>query len=604
MKFIGVLGVFIFNSSVGYAERIQEVTVRGHAEPFANQTVTKETIQKRHYRSIQSLVTMHPSLSLKDAGGKKSVMIRGAGSSHAIVILDGMVLNDPSSPGNVFDLNGIDLDMIESSELVVGPKAGFYGNGGLGGVLILKSKQIQPHEKKARARVEGGTQGHNGQSIQGGVATETLAGFLSIGRSEEGLTQRSNPTHNISNSDYTSTELGSVMLSLKAHENHKMRLIAHGHRRFEYIDRYDDNGLFIHAGDYQTLRGFKVALINDFQVTDDYLTQVSINHVANTRTTIDTMHSHYAGRRTGIDWNNEWLATSQVKLDFGINLQRDSDDFRTTISSVPHRNIIETGYRLRGTYDMTDQTSLYMSGRYDTHSQYKNIATWQAGLHQEFPRHVILELNIGTSFKYPSITTLYGSPPYQNPNPDATPERGFSTDVSLQKNIPDWGLTLKGTFFYLNIRDVLAWDSPNRRVHNLARRVSQGAEFEASGELGDQIQWRMAYTYTDAKDQQTETATFTKALDLADHKYVLGIDYLAKTDLNFFLEAIHYSKKKDYSGVTVGPTTDLRIGFTCDINDNIQFKARVENGLNETTETVCSYGRRPIAVIFGLTVKT
>ncbi len=587
------------------AKTIREMTVTGQGLPFANSITGQDTIKRRQYKSIPQLLNVSPSLTFKNTAGQKSLFVRGASSNHTLVILDGVILNDPSQPKNAFDFNGIDLDTIESSELIVGPKASFYGNGGMGGVLLLTSKTPKSGDCQARFSLEGGTHGQNLQLLQGRWGGKIASVYGALRRSEDGLTQMANPNRGTINSDYLNSEMGTMVVGLHPHPDHRTRVFFQGYRQIDFVNGYNAMGLPVHQGDVLHAHGVKVAVSHAYQVTKDWKTMLSVTHFQNSRTSRNTSVHAFHGRRTGVDWGHKVMFGDQLTIDAGLNLYQDTDEFSNGNMSVPPRRATESGIRLKGTYDITDKTSLYISGRHDSHSRYQNISTWQFGLSQDLTDTVSLEINVGTGYKYPSLSTLYGSPPFQNPNPDAKPERSFQTEVSVGKSAFSGTLNMKGTFFYQDIRDVLSWSSVQRRVENLDAREICGLEIEAQGKLGEVIMWHAGYTYLDARDKTVGGTA--KALGIANHKFVLGLDYLASKDLTFFCEAIHYSEKKDYSILgpqTLEPSTDIRFGFSYQLSEHVDIYGRVENGLNELSEQVYGYGRRGTSARLGLTVKT
>ena len=85
--------------------------------------------------------------------GLASVTIRGAGSSQALVLLDGQRLTDPAL-GQV-DLGLLPAALLESVEVLSGPASGLYGSDAVGGVIGLQT----PTTRTLRAVTEAGPWG-------------------------------------------------------------------------------------------------------------------------------------------------------------------------------------------------------------------------------------------------------------------------------------------------------------------------------------------------------------------------------------------------------------------------------------------------------------
>ena len=68
--------------------------------------ITSEQIDKMQQTSVLEVLKTVPSLDINQSGGPgstASILIRGAKSEHTLVIIDGVEMNDPTTPGRTFD---------------------------------------------------------------------------------------------------------------------------------------------------------------------------------------------------------------------------------------------------------------------------------------------------------------------------------------------------------------------------------------------------------------------------------------------------------------------------------------------------------------------
>ena len=74
-------------------------------------------------------------------GGSATVRIRGASSDQTLVLVDGVSVNDASSPGGGFNFARLDTENIERIEILSGPHSTLWGTDAIGGVVSITTKR-------------------------------------------------------------------------------------------------------------------------------------------------------------------------------------------------------------------------------------------------------------------------------------------------------------------------------------------------------------------------------------------------------------------------------------------------------------------------------
>jgi vitamin B12 transporter len=96
------------------------------------------------------------------AGGQTSVFIRGTNSNHVKVLIDGIDVNDPSTPNRSFDFSQLQTEDLSRLQVRRGLQSGLYGADAIGGVISLVTKRGEG-PARATAFVEGGSYGTGNQ---------------------------------------------------------------------------------------------------------------------------------------------------------------------------------------------------------------------------------------------------------------------------------------------------------------------------------------------------------------------------------------------------------------------------------------------------------
>jgi len=139
-----------------------------------------------HYKkiSISNILRDIPGLDVTQNGGigqPSSVFIRGAKSEHTLVMIDGIEVNNPISPGRSFDFSHLIPDGVERIEIIKGPQSTLYGSDAIGGVInIISKKGIK--EPSILISGETGSYGSYRENIQTSGASNNINYNLSLSR--------------------------------------------------------------------------------------------------------------------------------------------------------------------------------------------------------------------------------------------------------------------------------------------------------------------------------------------------------------------------------------------------------------------------------------
>ena len=135
------------------ANEVDEIIVKGArietpASNFGSSIfiLNSEDIRLRGIRSAIDAISSSPGVTTKkngSFGGVGSVRIRGASSSQTLVLVDGVPVNDASSPGGGYNFEYLDTYNIERIEVLRGSQSTLWGSDAIGGVINIFTKSAE-----------------------------------------------------------------------------------------------------------------------------------------------------------------------------------------------------------------------------------------------------------------------------------------------------------------------------------------------------------------------------------------------------------------------------------------------------------------------------
>ncbi|HEX6982741.1 MAG TPA: TonB-dependent receptor [Balneolaceae bacterium] len=107
--------------------------------------ITGEEIRRSIYTSVADLLADQQSIHLvgngQTPGSLQQGFIRGSNSNHAVVMIDGIRISDPSTVNNSVDLSELSVTGIKRIEIVRGSHSTLYGSSAIGGVINIITKK-------------------------------------------------------------------------------------------------------------------------------------------------------------------------------------------------------------------------------------------------------------------------------------------------------------------------------------------------------------------------------------------------------------------------------------------------------------------------------
>ena len=452
---------------------------------------TRADIEASGSNDLVDLLRQVPGLDIARSGGlaqQTSVFLRGANSSHVLVLIDGVRVSAVGT--GAFAWEQVSLDQIERIEVVRGPRAALWGSDALGGVIQLFTRRAEGFDGAVSAG------NHDTYGVQAGAGTRDERGGFGarVGWTDSRGTNSQNPEGFAFDPDDDGFVHRNALLHGDLVLGDEHRLAAMASRR--------DNDIEFDQGESATVQS-QYSLVLDGTLSERWTQHAQIAAV---RDSIDTpaFFSRYDTSREQADWNHALQLRERSELLFGLAYVRERGENLDTFSGTPvydarrHNSAVFGALRHGlGAHDFE------ASARYDDSSTFGGESTFAAAWGWQLSDGVRSTLSYGEGFRAPTLNELY-SPGFGGlfaGNPGLEPEQSKNLEAGLRLGSGPATLDLRAWHDRLtNLVDFSGGDT--FQAINIRRARLQGLEAEGRWELEG---WALSAhaTWQDAEDRDT-----------------------------------------------------------------------------------------------------
>jgi vitamin B12 transporter len=576
--------------------------------------VTSEEIERRQLRLVTDVLRRVPGVDVRRTGGPgatTSIFMRGGDSDHVLVLLDGVELNDPSSPSRAPILNHLTTEDIERIEVVRGPQSVLYGGDAMSGVIQIFTKRGSSGKPKIVGTGEGGSYSTARGVISVSGATDDLNYAVSGSYwSTDGFSAKSSPGDE---RDGYENYTASARLDWKLNESFSLDSM------FRFTDaKVDFDGSFSdinfsplpneyghHADTQQLLARFapKLSLFEG-----RWIQTLSGQFSRNERDTKSSpfvfpppptppppIHTQIDGNLYGLDWQNEVRVIKDHLVTLGLEGQWEEADFATFDDTQDNFAVY-----LQDQFTFLERFFGTAGFRYDNSSDFDDKVTYRFTLGASVPEiHTTFRSSYGTGYKAPSLSQLnllaFGG------NPNLRPEESQGADIGFETTLCDGRFVVGSTFFWSDVDNLIIGEAPTFRNTNIDNAESLGAETTVDVEITKNVRFSGNYTYT-----HTEAKGFSIGFLLSNNgkRLLRRPTHKASMDLVWhFLDSrgelaanlLYVGDRRDINPVDSTATTaddyvTLNLTGRFKVNDWLSVFGRVDNVTDENYEDVLGFG--------------
>lgn len=487
------------------------------------------------------------------------VSMRGFGeNSHmrVLILIDGRRLNRP----DMASINWAQLTLgnIERIEILRGSQSALYGNNAVGGVINIITKKGGPTPKISVA-VDMKSYQENNQRMTASGSQGPMTYAIDAERSQVGGYR--------DRSRFLSSG-ASANIGYDFNENNNLNLYL-GYDTMKYqmpgdltkAEMEENPRQSIHPNNSAKNDVFTIDLGLQSLLSTDLRLECNLSYGRTTPssdmatwdsfsdTTIDSIYAtpRLIFERELFDLPNKFMAGFDYYLD-RLKTKRYSDEQRLINAADAKINRQIIGIYVRDELNFTDAILLGLGARVEhqhldakvisvgsnTVDQVKthNANALEAGLIYLFPNKSKIFTRFSTVYRYPSVDEQVSYIGYSTDRMymDLEPEKGQNYEAGMDIVLLK-GLNLGATFFLLNMRDEIAYNTATWRNENMDDTRHMGAETYLEWRLDKICKIDANYTYTDASFISGENKD--KSVPLVPRiKTSVGIKFFLPLDLS------------------------------------------------------------------------
>lgn len=570
--------------------------------------IDKSYIHRTNTSTVLQLLREVPGISIAQQGGLgklNSLFMRGANANHTLVLIDGVEVNDPSSPSNAFDLSNLQTSNIERIEIVRGPQSTLYGSDALAGIIYVFTEQ-GGDENKFSFQTEGGSNSFYKGSGQ-------LTGSYSLFNYSVNFSRLATEGISASNEKYGNTEKDgysnnsfSSFLSAQVLDNMKLSL------RYRHTNSSADLDQGTQFGDdpnytYGIEENIFNTAVNYNLFNNKWKQKLSGSVLRRISESIDEPDDNNPGSSTNItnatrtkfEWLNNlsFIPYNVITIGLETELEKANTEYISIGEWGPFESIFPS-QEMR-TNSVFLQNQLMLDGgfsaiaglRFDENEKFGNHSTYKLGASFWFDKtNTKIKANYGTGFKAPSLFYLF-DPAFGNP--DLKPEQNSGWDFGFEQFFFGSGFSFGAVYFSMKFENMFGFDQ-NFVTININESETKGVESFLTYKSNN-FYASLTYTYTNAVDLSNKSES--KLIRRPKDKVTLSLSYnpIQKFNLHSSIRYVGKREDDDFSTfpsnrVILSDYTIVDLTVNYNLLDEINLFVRVENLLDTDYEEVLYYG--------------
>lgn len=578
--------------------------------------IQQPEIQQRQTIALADLLATTPGITVSRNGGPggfTGVRIRGAEAEQTLVLIDGVRVNDPSSPGGGFDFGNLLAGAIKRVEVLRGPNSVVWGSQAIGGVINIVTED-HSWNPSARGNVEYGsanTVSANAvlMSGRGDVSGGVTAGYYRT----DGVSQAAAGTELDGYRQFNAS--GRLNVDFAPGFGADLRAY-YADSRLELDGFAPPTYAFGDDGEYSTAKEFYgyAGLYGDIGPVKNRVgfsfSDINRDNFDPSAGSAPTFFGR--GRSERYDYQGDATVSKQLELVFGAEHENTRyfdgfGRFDAGVTSVYGEAIVTP----------IDQVTISAGVRNDDHKAYGSHVTWGADIAVRPLENTTLLASFGEGFKSPTLYQLYGDFGTRS----LVPETARSYEIGARQQLAYGRVTLGATWFHRDTQNQIdfiscpvaqvtnpasiCFNRPFGTYDNIARARAEGIELEALVRPIGKLSVRGSYTHVSAENRSPGANLGKQLARRPQDSGSLSADYALPFGLSLggTLLVVGHSFDNASNSVRLDGYTLVGLRAEFPVSKRFSLYGRVENLFDARYQTVAGYGTQGRTAYAGVRVK-
>ncbi len=545
-----------------------------------------DEIELRQPSTLTDLLATIPGVTVSNTGpigGFSAVRIRGAEGEQTLTLIDGVRVNDPSSPGGGFDFGNLLIGNLDRIEVLRGPNSVPWGSQAIGGVVnIITARPGSANNRTLRA--EYGSNDRANLVGQYGISGDRISASLGGGYfRDDGISAAASGSEADGYKQYAANGALEVKLSdavsidLRGYYAHSRADLDGFPPPFYSLSDTPEYSTGQQVIGYASINASFGNLQNRIALT---VNDINRDNFAAPGAAAPDFLSR--GRTERVEYQGDWQLAQPLRAVFGIEHERSRFTDGFAPAKTPH-----SGAYAQAIIDPTEKLTITVGARLDDHKSFGTKTTFSANAAWRPAAQTVIRAAYGEGFKAPTLYQLfsfYGDPGLQ-------PEVAKSYEMGFEQGFLDGQLRFGATAFQRRTQNMIDFDLFLYRYNNIVRSRAKGIETFVELRPSDRLSVRANYSYVDSEKREDGAANFVRHLRRPVHSLNTSIDWQAFGKLKLGADLRLASDSLDGFGGSVRMDGYALVGIRTayEISDAIEFYGRVENAGDTDYQTVAGY---------------